>query len=1387
MPALRATSHGPNKGGWAVQVVSGGNVIAEGQHSRRGTAGEIALQSALDRTNDSRKRKTPMSSQIKTNEVGSRPSKAAKTAAKASAPLLHEGARSPRPLTVAVEGVWLAELQAIGLQGSINTKRGMSKGPALILDSSNCHTNEESRQFPEFQKPFGWRCTENVFADELKMYRERGRLPDTHVPRFTAVSMENARKVPDMLTSAQSPNARESAQGVSRAQTASHTSTSTSETKIAPNVTLSKSMVPVPDVAREAASALVRNAKVGPMVKQYLQARVSAAEAERRRLQAAEEAAAAAAADVEDRKNELVAKLTGSLLKGGAKNNLTSLLKSLSDKLQTKPTQTAPKVQAPAEWSPPRDPRRKNTSVSNTTHSGAQSFGASSGEHTELDAVSNSLNSELCGKFEHPAHSQEPTLVQTEVKGLDGPVAAAEDVCMTDESKREEVTQELPGKVWRRDGTRGGFNAYWREKGVKYKNHKGVHLGRFNTRKEGEAAVYKYDAEMKQKARTFTDGEVQTRTKETSESRVLRSREVVETGTATPLSVLPTETAVKEDLPGKVWRAGREFVAYWREEGKKYGRSNYGKKLGNFSTRAEAVATLLEYDASQKKTSLAADKAPLSSDVAKSQLDSVDAKSLMLSDTTPKGKPLQFSVGSRLLAQDYTGEWLPCVVKEAQEGFGVVEVRVHFTGWAKKFDEWIEIGSGRFDHDTSSRTSNQKSKASARRGSSGECPMALDNEDDTEIQLSESTDMAIDPNGQTTGAVVSPNSPSRKRSKEVDGLEFDHPGRKLAAPNVNEDGEDWACSRCTLQNPHRSLTCEACGTPRPREIRLPDVVNGSWRCSCSIRNLPDADLCGGCGRSQAQARQHLAVSPSREKVSPSREKVSPTREKAEEQVYTCGVCERTFESNSGLMSHLRSAAHLQRVEGLMSISDTTPRETQLISPDCVDDTTADDDRFAHAVSVASSASAAWTDFIQKGGPDTTGRPESAACAKANQEADPICFRIISELLDTKHVSYSWPFLEPVDVDGLGLADYFDIVKTPMDLGTVKAKLDNLEYSPTAEGQARCILDIQLIFDNCYLYNLAGSDVVKSAKKLHKVFEQLTSDLPEDVIKAMKELRVRSGRTTSRGRVPRPVERFEAGPASGRVSQTSSSEVSHNVESEDVRVSNETCGICSRKVITGPVCSDCRSYFHMECLSDTFRSAAQAEQDSWTDCPNCFMLKAAGSPCKCGSLNHRTVSHRDCPLNKEAKLRQTAGKTSAKRNLDLEEEATTCASAVTSADLSALVANYNGILLGVQVGSWNGPSVGQLSADELLTFPTQAFLKSNRVAIDKSAMVENAKATALEALVVENESTVMQLQHQVRQLAKNILNSHAASQVAPRLAPVDANSGQVGEVEVREEP
>lgn len=66
-----------------------------------------------------------------------------------------------------------------------------------------------------------------------------------------------------------------------------------------------------------------------------------------------------------------------------------------------------------------------------------------------------------------------------------------------------------------------------------------------------------------------------------------------------------------------------------------------------------------------------------------------------------------------------------------------------------------------------------------------------------------------------------------------------------------------------------------------------------------------------------------------------------------------------------------------------------------------------------------------------------------------------------------------------------LKDYFDIVKNPMDLSTIKRKLDTGQY----QEPWQYVDDVWLMFNNAWLYNRKTSRVYKFCSKLAEVFEQ----------------------------------------------------------------------------------------------------------------------------------------------------------------------------------------------------------------------------------------------------------------------------------------------------------
>ncbi|XP_068077207.1 bromodomain-containing protein 3b isoform X13 [Danio rerio] len=104
-----------------------------------------------------------------------------------------------------------------------------------------------------------------------------------------------------------------------------------------------------------------------------------------------------------------------------------------------------------------------------------------------------------------------------------------------------------------------------------------------------------------------------------------------------------------------------------------------------------------------------------------------------------------------------------------------------------------------------------------------------------------------------------------------------------------------------------------------------------------------------------------------------------------------------------------------------------------------------------------------------------------------------CDTILKEMLSKKHAAYAWPFYKPVDAEALELHDYHEIIKQPMDLSTVKKKMDSREY-PDAQNFAA---DVRLMFSNCYKYNPPDHEVVAMARKLQDVFEMKFAKMPDE--------------------------------------------------------------------------------------------------------------------------------------------------------------------------------------------------------------------------------------------------------------------------------------------------
>ncbi|KAK4742728.1 hypothetical protein SAY87_000729 [Trapa incisa] len=92
-----------------------------------------------------------------------------------------------------------------------------------------------------------------------------------------------------------------------------------------------------------------------------------------------------------------------------------------------------------------------------------------------------------------------------------------------------------------------------------------------------------------------------------------------------------------------------------------------------------------------------------------------------------------------------------------------------------------------------------------------------------------------------------------------------------------------------------------------------------------------------------------------------------------------------------------------------------------------------------------------------------------------------CSTLLKKLMNHQ---CGWPFNQPVDPVALNIPDYFSVVSEPMDLGTVKSKLENNLYLGIEEFS----IDVRLTFSNAMLYNPPGNEVHRMADQLNKIFE-----------------------------------------------------------------------------------------------------------------------------------------------------------------------------------------------------------------------------------------------------------------------------------------------------------
>uniref|UniRef100_A0A3P9JXH2 Bromodomain adjacent to zinc finger domain protein 1A n=1 Tax=Oryzias latipes TaxID=8090 RepID=A0A3P9JXH2_ORYLA len=83
---------------------------------------------------------------------------------------------------------------------------------------------------------------------------------------------------------------------------------------------------------------------------------------------------------------------------------------------------------------------------------------------------------------------------------------------------------------------------------------------------------------------------------------------------------------------------------------------------------------------------------------------------------------------------------------------------------------------------------------------------------------------------------------------------------------------------------------------------------------------------------------------------------------------------------------------------------------------------------------------------------------------------------------------SWPFMKLVSKTQV--PDYYDIIKKPIALSTIREKVNNCQYQSTGEF----ICDVELMFSNCLQYNPRHTNEAKAGVRLQQFFHSQLSGL-----------------------------------------------------------------------------------------------------------------------------------------------------------------------------------------------------------------------------------------------------------------------------------------------------
>lgn len=107
-----------------------------------------------------------------------------------------------------------------------------------------------------------------------------------------------------------------------------------------------------------------------------------------------------------------------------------------------------------------------------------------------------------------------------------------------------------------------------------------------------------------------------------------------------------------------------------------------------------------------------------------------------------------------------------------------------------------------------------------------------------------------------------------------------------------------------------------------------------------------------------------------------------------------------------------------------------------------------------------------------------------------------CLDVVDKLMKQPHAMQL--FNAPVDIQGLGLADYLEVVKSPMDLGTIRGRLQAglaTDWVTCAyQSPEKVLEDVKLVWENCISYNSRPDEepIARAAREMVTKMDQLWS-------------------------------------------------------------------------------------------------------------------------------------------------------------------------------------------------------------------------------------------------------------------------------------------------------